>query len=319
MRLTIEMTWPVDATLFPRLTQKEREALWDGRRELAAEHAECEADRIHVVGLLGCGNRVPDKERFRIHCGVCQCDGQRPERGERHLMVVPVDEPVLLILLESPHMDEYECSVANPVEPARGKTGANLRDKLRRLLESSELAEEVWCGSRVAIAIPVQFQASLHAVHRKTLQSRVYRRLRDRVWESNWSLPEVREDFGDRIRQFGPTWIINACTGGANGWGSVNGAVSEWLVEGDFGCSLYATTHPAHWHWQPPELSRLAKVNLNHASRGKMQEVLISLGGTTFGRLVEGRPYESLEDVERRVRGINRSVLEGNARKICLE
>ena len=235
-------------------------------------------------------------------------------------MVVPVDdEPLLLILLESPHKAEYEESIANPVEPALGETGANLEKELGQLLESSELAEEVRCGNRVAIANPVQFQASLHAVHGKDVQSYVYGKLRDRVWESIWSVPEVREDFGDRIRRFAPTWIINACTGGCKGWGTVNGVVSEWLADGELGCSLYATTHPAHWDLEPPVLSRLAKVNLNHASQGEMQQVLIGVGDTSSRRLVEARPYESLEEVEQRVRGINRRVLERNARRICLE
>ena len=56
-------------------------------------------------------------------------------------------------------------SVAKPVEPARGTTGTNIRNKLGGLLEASRsLIGTVPCGTRVAVANPVQFQASLHAV-----------------------------------------------------------------------------------------------------------------------------------------------------------
>ena len=255
---------------------------------------------------------------FRIHRGDCHCSGQRNDRQERRLSVVPVDESrLLLILLESPHKDEYEGGVANPVGPARGKTGVNLRDKLGQLLGSSPIAGEVRCGDRIAVANPVQFQASLHAVHGQGLQSYVFGKLRDRVWESIWNVREVREDFETRVRRLAPTWIINACTGGSNGWGDVNGAVSEWLMEAELGSSLYATTHPAYWGRCPPVLSRLAKVNLNDASAFKMRTVLAGVGDTISQRLADNRPYQTLEEVER-VKGIGPGFFEKNAHRMCL-
>ena len=230
---------------------------------------------------------------------------------------------MLLIVLESPHTCEYDGSVATPVGPARGTTGANIENELGGLLEASHsLIGAVPCGTRVAVANPVQFQASLHAVHGGSLQKHGFASLRDAVWQSIWSLEEIRDNFKTRVRRFDPTWIINACTGGSDGWGKVNGAVSEWLLNAEIGCQLFATTHPAFWQRSPPRLSSLSKVDLNHATADEMQRILIGVGAKVAERLVDARrirPFQSTQDVRRRVDGIGSSFFMSNNRRLCLE
>ena len=264
IRLSIDMTWPVRASLCPRVTPAAWKALC--RSQLCPAYARRVRGRIHVFGMLEFGNRVPDKEKFVIGCVDPAYDRQRHNPRDGCLRAVPVDgegnssgdDPVLLIVLESPHTDEYEGSVANPIGPARGQSGTNLEDQLGALLGAScDVMGTVPCGTRVVVANPVQFQASLHAVHGGSLWCYGFGKLRDAVWESIWSVEEIRDDFRERIDCFAPTWIINACTGGSNGRGRVNGAVSEWLLDGKMGCRLYATTHPASWHRRRPRVSRL--------------------------------------------------------------
>ena len=107
--------------------------------------------------------------------------------------------------------------------------------------------------------------------------------LRDAVWQRIRDLEQIRDDFATRVRRFNPTWIINACTGGPDGWGKVDGAVSEWLLDAETGCQLYATTHPATWHWSPPRLTSLSRVDLNHATADEMKRILIGVGSEGGG------------------------------------
>ena len=264
MRLAINMTWPVRATLCPKVTAPVCRAL--SRGQLSRAHARRVGSRIHVSRMLGRGNRVPDKEMFVLRYLKPECDGQDDNSSRGCLRAVPVDgegsrcghNPVLLILLESPHRQEYRGSVANPIGPARGQTGINLKNCLGAMLGRSRgVMGTVPCGTRVIVANPVQFQASLHAVHGGSLRHYDFRKLRDSVWKSIWSVGEIREDFRVRISNFAPTWIINACTGGSKGWGGINCAVSNCLLRAQLGCPLYATTHPAIWHRRPPCVSRL--------------------------------------------------------------
>ncbi len=321
VRLSIDMTWPIRATLLPRLVESVMKELELCQHDLREEHTRREHDHIRVFGMLDPHNRVPDKVKFYVEYDV---DG--------HPRVIPVegsldlesgDTPLLLIVLESPHTCEYDGSVARPVGPARGTTGTNIESELGGLLHASRnLIGTVPCGTRVAVANPVQFQASLHAVHGGSLQKRGFAALRDAVWQCIWSLEEIRHDFGTRVRRFNPTWIINACTGGSYGWGKVNGAVSEWLLNAEIGCQIYATTHPALWQRSPPRLSSLSKVDLNHATADEMQRILIGVGAKVAERLVDARrirPFQSTQDVRRRVDGIGSSFFMANNRRLRLE
>lgn len=70
------------------------------------------------------------------------------------------DLPKIVLLLESPHRDEY-CN-NRPCAPAMGTTGRNLDRYLVCVL--SKIEDEIVDGSMVIISNPVQFQTSLHMI-----------------------------------------------------------------------------------------------------------------------------------------------------------
>ncbi len=65
---------------------------------------------------------------------------------------------------------------------------------------------------------------------------------------------------------------------------------------------------PASTVLQPGPASEVAKVNLNTASQAEI-ESLPGVGPTLAQRIVEGRPFRSLEDLDR-VKGIGPKLLE---------
>ena len=126
MNLCIDVTWPVTATLC--LPQSEQ--LADGLHRLALRPdlllVEEDTNRLHIRGLFGCENKIPDVDRY----GIC-ADNVPPgfaiyshHRTPPYISTYPYgDRPpivghgvpqTLLILLESPHRDEYGRSVTDP-------------------------------------------------------------------------------------------------------------------------------------------------------------------------------------------------------------
>ena len=315
MRLSIDMTWPVRVTLVPRLTRKAAEAL--AQSCLSTAHARREPSRIQVFGMFGCANRVLDEPMFCIQNESRCIRAVRLDVVENPIVACG-ETPVLLIVVESPHKSEYGATVANPLGPARGTTGTNIEHELGTLLEvSRNVIGTVPTGTRVVVANPVQLQASLHAVHGGRLDDYGFARLRDAVWQSIWCLSEVRDDFECRVGRINPTWIVNACTGGSDGWGTLNGSVSEWLLNSRWTGPLFATTHPALWGRATPHLSRLSKVDLNHATTKDMKNVLLGVGNTLVRRIVACRPFDDLEAV-RHVPGIGKEFFEKNSGRFSL-
>ena len=172
------------------------------------------------------------------------------------------DLPKIILLLESPHRDEY-CN-NRPCAPAMGQTGRNLDRQtgdncgsgLSCVLSQTQIRNSIRDGSsRIIISNPIQFQASLHMI----LQGKMNRDVRNAVWNSLWQHQDrrIQNCFAARMEIYDPYIIINACTKGYNRKGElleenklqkkVTAFLKTFLEESGICCEVYEINHPSSW------------------------------------------------------------------------
>jgi len=106
----------------------------------------------------------------------------------------------IVIVLESPHINEFRSSL---IAPALGKTGNNLSSELHRKLYCIISNDEQFYD--VYICNPIQYQCSLGLKCSNN---------KDIIFKKMWESKQVKHDFLSRIEKIKPTIIINCCTGG---------------------------------------------------------------------------------------------------------
>lgn len=113
------------------------------------------------------------------------------------------NDKVILVVLESPHVDEYNgvCSVAPA--PALGMTG-NMLERYFTELISDYVGDEKY---HVILGNAVQYQCSLG------VDTKIYR---DRIWLNTWLCSEARTLFKQRLATYQPDIVINLCTQGSH-------------------------------------------------------------------------------------------------------
>lgn len=169
-----------------------------------------------------------------------------------------VGKKVILLLLESPHVDEYlyQNGVLNPIAPAQrdasGGAGHAIREYLGRVLDKliPNLPDDEYS---LVIANPVPYHCSLSwlgsaqtntgRIKPKALNSAEGRSVRNHVWEQLWKLDFIQQDFLDRCVRYRPFVILNCCTE------ELQDNVSRFLCQSGFGQSLFITKHPSmNWN-----------------------------------------------------------------------
>ena len=249
---------------------------------------------VLVVNFFKNNNKVPDVSRYRIHNMSCcvrydyryricnnryiipRCDVSGKELERQLQPPESLQEPQrqerirnIVLLLESPHEYEYEyiykwvaCFArpfTRPKAPACGVTGDNIDRWLGTVLSrtNTNLIEP---GCHVIISNPIQFQTSLHAIHRQPLDGK-WSTLRNNVWKTLWRADHITECFRARLTAYNPSLIINACTGdwgcqGKDPKGRVDCFVQRILPN----VYRYETYHPAR-HWKGSDPIRIRRVN----------------------------------------------------------
>ena len=222
---------------------------------------EIEGGDVLVKDFFGECNRVPDVSRYHIgdnrqpihHCDV----------PESQLHLQPQVRSIVL-LVESPHKDEYQFGNINcPIAAANGQTGRNINQYLgevllviRRKLTNAGLneAEYIKPGSHVIISNPIQFQTSLHAIHKQTLEGD-WRELTNYVWKALWNEGEGGEEvpgyiqlcFRARLNTYRPSLIINACTGDRTEDDSLTAHVETFVQDEFQHVRRIDIGHPSFW------------------------------------------------------------------------
>lgn len=150
----------------------------------------------------------------------------------------------IVIILESPHIDEYEANVEKltPIAPAQGQTGKKIErhiDSLMYLLSLFNVIEEQHMY-RIIIMNAISYQTSLYHIHKQNMNN-AYRELRDKVWMKMWSeIPQIKSDFLQQISSLKKhSIIINACPK------SLKPFVNQELLPYAERYSLFECNHPS--------------------------------------------------------------------------
>lgn len=175
--------------------------------------------------------------------------------------------PTIVLLLESPHMGEYDTS-NRPIAPAMGRTGDNLDRQTGNNCGSglncvlSKIGHKICNGSRIIISNPVQFQASLHMILEPLernigeIDRGTKRTVTSTVWRSLWRCDDIQNCFASRMIGYNPYIVINACTGGQGRYGlnkDVTAFLANFLKERGMCCEIYEIGHPSSWFcWKYP-------------------------------------------------------------------
>lgn len=212
---------------------------------------------LNIRNMFDVSHRVPDVDRYRVADGMPrQLVGhplsEVPGSGHRDKWPRPPSTGAdnIVVLLESPHKDEYDyggSGTLTPKGPAQGTTGGSISKHLSGYFnnppEGQEYIRSDSRGSHVIICNPIQFQTSLHAAKlRLTSDGEA------KVWKGIWNVTLVKENFLCRLLWYSPHIIVNACTSKGGGDG-LKGVVRRFLEAKSAcfprPCHVYETAHPS--------------------------------------------------------------------------
>lgn len=119
------------------------------------------------------------------------------------------NEKVIVIVLESPHIGEFNKSKFNVAPaPALGSTGCNLDKYFCEVVNECFKKYNIENGTyHVILSNAIQYQCSLG------VDTEVFR---DRVWLKLWFSRNLKGEFSRRLQIYEPNIIINLCTQGAH-------------------------------------------------------------------------------------------------------
>jgi hypothetical protein len=150
---------------------------------------------------------------------------------------------VIALIIESPHKEEFDMQF-NPIAPAQGATGENIRKYICHILNVHNCLDLKDNDYDLIICNPVQFQASLFHLHKTALNSknRSVAALRDKVWLAIYQ--KEREHFLNRLTAYNPVAIINACTSKLKPL--ITSELIEWNIAKHIDIFV-ACKHPCIW------------------------------------------------------------------------
>jgi hypothetical protein len=155
--------------------------------------------------------------------------------------VIPTeDSKNIILLLESPHKDEYEIKDDKlaPRSPASGDSGRAIYDfftsHVLPMLNSLGLELNNSTEYNFCIVNPVPYQTSLVNIHQEGLISS----LRDKIWKAMY--PKLKEDFKSRLEGYRPFVILNGCTSNLKD-------LLKPEINQITNSKVYNVNHPASW------------------------------------------------------------------------
>lgn len=117
--------------------------------------------------------------------------------------------PIIVLVLESPHRDEYDQSTKRAIRPANGSTGASIERNIMNLLRNA------YQLPKARRALPSKFLLYLvEAVSYQCSNNEkpIIRGKRDELFRKIWR-EFGKDDFERRMSRINPFAVINACTG----------------------------------------------------------------------------------------------------------
>lgn len=123
----------------------------------------------------------------------------------------PTNRNSIVIILESPHKNEYELDqLWDKPNPAMGTTGTKLGNNIGDLIKAvSKTYPQINRGKyQIVLMNSIQYQCSLGVTPLDVT-------VRDFVFSQIWKLiDEIRESFVTRLKSYKPKFIFNLCTMG---------------------------------------------------------------------------------------------------------
>ena len=179
------------------------------------------------------------------------------DKSKFHDVEIRPSKNNILIILESPHKDEYTEKDFLPKAPAQGSTGDNIQELFAGavipvLISFSGLELDKAITYRICIVNPVPFQSSLHYFKTKSSSkikdnglTKEY--IRNQVWRSIFQL--TKADFRQKVKDSLSQTVVIACTGGDIKHNSLNKDIFDVVKNLDGIDSIYKTPHPSYWYY----------------------------------------------------------------------
>lgn len=141
----------------------------------------------------------------------------------------------IVLVLESPHKYEYDSNY-NPLRPANGRTGTKINNGLQNRAFIKAL--NINYVYEVNIINAIQYQTSCYFM----FQNKWTRKNRDQVFRAlfNKNKGNLRQDLVNRVSNYNPDIIINACTSNLKN-------VVETALNTFTNCRKYKDKHPSSW------------------------------------------------------------------------
>ena len=194
-------------------------------------------NNITIKNFFTDKTKVPDVHRGYVcidngkafYCSQRNIPKPKPVKGEKlknsiFIDDLPKDKSPIVLLLESPHRNEYgidENDELYPIAPAQGKTGYDIQNCLSTFLEKA-IKENRMTGGQIKsgkkypliICEPIPWQTSLaHLLNSKVLNKKIRNAVWKALWESKVSNKKViKGNFRKKLKSYNPVLVINACT-----------------------------------------------------------------------------------------------------------
>jgi hypothetical protein len=178
--------------------------------------------------------------------------------------VIDPNKNNILVILESPHKDEYCSCCFKPLAPANGETGTNfcnyftshvLNQVMKTPIYPLEPALQENEEYSICFVNPVPFQTSLHFIRGGYLKKDEEKALKEKVWKALFNKTPCKTDFIDRMAFYSknkPVIILNSCTGNSTVSGTLKhtlkGAINTAVLSQKINCTdKFNTYHPSAW------------------------------------------------------------------------
>lgn len=206
--------------------------------------------KILVNKFCEIAKKVNEEFLKNIETRVCPdilagCNGKfyfsKQEREKVDILDLSTDinkeDKTIVIVLESPHIDEYLSDNKFGPTPAIGKTGTNLQKYFNheKIFEKIERTDE-YQNYRVILMNVIQYQCSLG------VDTKIFR---DDIFDGLLEDVDIVGDFVNRLKSYNPNVIFNGCTEGKN---KIRRKKISKIIRDNFdNVILFEMNHPSCW------------------------------------------------------------------------
>lgn len=157
--------------------------------------------------------------------------------------------PVLAIVLESPHKEEFGDNHQQAIGPAIGTSGNNLKKYLPQVvfnyLPARKVDNKIYYAPEDQIPNGKYNVLLINAIQYQCSLGEDTKQYRDEIFSAMWGKDEVRDDFKKRLTSHNPCVVINACTstGDKDRKSNVQNAINECQSKLNL-----QSPHPSSWY-----------------------------------------------------------------------